>query len=222
MVRILIIGVLIISSLTAFNQQIARDTIAVDKQHPLSEWFTESKYALFLHWGLYSQYSNQWKGKTLYGIGEWIMYLAQADIKEFEAAAHSFNPVRFNATEWVQIAKNAGMKYIVITAKHHEGFAMFNSFHPYNITNATPFKRDPMKELADACAKEGIGLGFYYSQFQDWYEINDWSKDLPKQSFAAYFRNKCIPQVKELLTKYGPISLIWFDTPGEMTKEQSL
>lgn len=222
MVRILTIGLLILSSLSAFTQQTARDTIVVDKKHPLSDWFTESKYALFLHWGLYSQYSNQWKGKTLYGIGEWIMYLAQADIKEYEAAAQLFNPVGFNATEWVQIAKNAGMKYIVFTAKHHEGFAMFNSFHPFNITSATPFKRDPLKELAAACEKEGIGLGFYYSQFQDWHEINNWSKDLPKQSFAAYFKNKCIPQVKELLTNYGPISLIWFDTPGEMTKEQSL
>ncbi|MBL7769355.1 MAG: alpha-L-fucosidase [Flavipsychrobacter sp.] len=90
MVRILTIGLLVLASFSSFSQQTARDTIALDKKHPLTDWFTESKYALFLHWGLYSQYSNQWKGKTLYGIGEWIMYLAQADIREYEAAAKLF------------------------------------------------------------------------------------------------------------------------------------
>ena len=198
----------------------------VNKQdaHPddNAAWFANAKYAMFIHWSLFSQNDNRWQGKTYYGIGEWLMYLAKARIADYEKTANDFNPVKFNAREWVQLAKDAGMKYIVITAKHHEGFAMFKSLNPYNIVDATPFKRDPMKELAQACKEGGIKLGFYYSQFQDWHEINGWSTDLKKIPFEEYFKNKCEPQVKELLTNYGPLTLIWFDTPGEMTKEQSL
>jgi alpha-L-fucosidase len=187
-----------------------------------AEWFQNAKYAMFIHWGLFSQAANMWREKTYYGIGEWLMYLAKARVDEYEKLANEFNPVKFDAKEWVQLAKDAGMKYIVITAKHHEGFAMFKSANPYNIVDATPFQRDPMKELAVACKEAGIKLGFYYSQFQDWHEINGWSRDLKPISFEQYFRTKCEPQVKELLTNYGPLTLIWFDTPGEMTKEQSL
>lgn len=185
-------------------------------------WFANAKYAMFIHWGLFSQNANIWQGKTYYGIGEWIMYLAKTRIDDYERIANDFNPVKFNAKEWVQLAKDAGMKYIVVTAKHHDGFAMFKSSHPYNVVDATPFKRDPMKELAEACHEAGIKLGFYYSQFQDWHEINDWSADLKKISFDEYFKNKCVPQVKELLTNYGEPLLIWFDTPIDMTREQSL
>jgi alpha-L-fucosidase len=195
--------------------------IPEDKQEMMN-WFRDSKYAMFIHWGLFSQAANLWKGETNYGISEWLMNRKQIPVAEYETLAKDFNPAKFNAKEWVQLAKDAGMKYIVITAKHHDGFAMYKSSNPYNIVDATAFKRDPMKELAEACKEGGLKLGFYYSQFQDWHEINSWDPTLKGRSFDDYFRNKCLVQVKELLSNYGPVSLIWFDTPGSMTKEQSL
>jgi len=133
--------------------------------------FDEGNYALFIHWGLYSQIANKVNGKTYYGIGEWIMNprMANIPIKDYKLEAAKFNPESFNAKEIVQLAKDAGMKYIVITAKHHDGFAMYHSkVDPFNIVDATPWKKDPMKELATICKEEGLGLGFYYSHNQDW------------------------------------------------------
>lgn len=191
-------------------------------------WYTESKYAMFVHWGLYSDAAARWKGKTYYGISEWIMFQARIPVKEYETLAARFNPVEFDAREWVKIAKDAGMKYIVITAKHHDGFAMFHSkASSFNIVDATPFDRDPLRELADACKEEGLRLGFYYSQYQDWHEPdargNDW--DFPdgekNGDFQKYLRDKAFPQVEELLTNYGDIGLVWFDTPGDMSREDS-
>ncbi len=132
----------------------------------------------------------------------------------------------FDADRWVAIAKNAGMKYITITAKHHDGFAMFGSkVTRYNIVDATPFHRDPMKELAAATQRAGLKLCFYYSQTQDWHESdgvgNDWDFPSGPRDFQKYFDEKVIPQVRELLTNYGPIGLIWFDTPRNITREQS-
>lgn len=187
-----------------------------------ASWFANAKYAMFIHWGLFSQASNLWKGKTYYGIGEWIMKLSKSSIADYENLAKDFNPVKFNAREWVQLAKDAGMKYIIITAKHHEGFAMFKSSNQYNIVDATPFNRDPLKELADACREAGLKLGFYYSQFQDWHEINTWSEDIKATTFDEYFQNKSKKQVQELCTNYGPLLLMWFDTPGSMSKDQSM
>jgi alpha-L-fucosidase len=152
---------------------------------------------------------------------------AKIPVAEYEKLAAKFDPVRFDADQWVASAKNAGMKYIVITAKHHDGFAMFNSkASKYNIVDATPFHRDPMKELAAACQRQGMRLCFYYSQTQDWHEAdgvgNTWDfPDESRKDFNRYFQAKVIPQVRELLTQYGPIGLIWFDTPRNMTREQS-
>lgn len=186
-----------------------------------AEFFTNSKYAMFIHWGLYAKLGNKWQGRTYPGTSEWIMPRCRIKVGDYEKLAETFNPVNFNADEWVALAKAAGMKYIVITAKHHEGFAMFKSQHPFNIVDATPFKRDPLKELAVACNKAGLGFGVYYSQFLDWHEINQWD---PKANmpFEEYFRTKSLPQIRELLTNYGPLTMIWFDTPGDMTKEQSM
>ena len=186
-----------------------------------TQWFKASKYALFIHWSLFSIHANRWGDQTLYGIGEWLMKQMEVPVKDYAATAKDFNPTKFDAKEWVRFAKEAGFRYIVITAKHHEGFAMFKSAHPFNIVDATPFKRDPMRELADACHEEGLQLGFYYSQFQDWHEINDWDKNLPPVSFEAMFRDKILPQVDELCTNYGPLAMIWFDTPGDINQEQS-
>ena len=128
------------------------------------EWFRDAKYGLFIHWGLYAIPAGEWNGTRSLGIGEWIMNRLTIPVKDYEKLALRFNPVKFNADEWVRVAKDAGMKYIVITSKHHDGFAMFKSnASAYNIVDATPFKRDVLKELADAAARQGIRLGFYYS-----------------------------------------------------------
>ncbi|HKC66072.1 MAG TPA: alpha-L-fucosidase [Pyrinomonadaceae bacterium] len=191
------------------------------------KWWREARFGMMIHWGLYSVPAGQWKGKPVSGLGEWVMNHARIPVAEYEKLAKQFNPVKFNADEWVRLAHDAGMKYIVITAKHHDGFAMFHSkVSKFNIVDATPFKRDPLKELAAACQKYGIKLCFYYSQTQDWHEPdavgNDWDfKDESKKNFTRYFEEKVKPQVTELLTNYGPIGLIWFDTPRNITREQS-
>jgi alpha-L-fucosidase len=194
------------------------------------QWFREGKFGLFIHWGLYAVPAGTWKGQQIQGIGEWIMNRAKIPVKEYEQLAGQFNPVKFNAEEWVQMAEDAGMKYIVITSKHHDGFAMYGSkASKYNIVDATPFKRDPLKELAAACARHNIRFGFYYSQAQDWHEPGgagntwDFGPDPNKDKSGAYdqyLRNKAEPQVKELLTGYGPVCLIWFDTPRMMNAER--
>lgn len=193
-------------------------------------WFHDAKYGLFIHWGLYAIPAGEWKGKRIPGIGEWIMNRARIPVGEYSQLAKGFNPVRFDAEAWVQLAKDAGMKYIVITSKHHDGFALFDSkVSTFDVVDATPFGRDILKELADACAKHGMRLGFYYSQSQDWHEPggagNEWdfSPDAEKEKSGAYdryLREKAEPQVRELLTRYGPVSLVWFDTPRMMTKER--
>lgn len=190
-------------------------------------WWREARFGMFIHWGLYAVPAGEWKGQPIPGIGEWIMNRAKIPVSEYELLTRQFNPVKFNADEWVKVAKDAGMKYLVITSKHHDGFAMYDSeASPFNIVDATPFKRDVLKELAAACQKAGIRLGFYYSQTQDWHEPNavgnDWDfPDESKKSFARYLEEKVKPQVRELLTNYGPIGLIWFDTPRNITREQS-
>ena len=191
------------------------------------KWWRQAKFGMFIHWGLYALPAGVWKGKKIEGIGEWIMNRARIPVGEYEKLADRFNPVKFNAEEWVKIAKDAGMKYLVLTAKHHDGFALFKSeASPYNIVDATPFERDPIAELAKACKKAGIKLCFYYSQKQDWHHPdasgNSWDfTDKSKQNFNRYMREKGLPQVRELLTKYGPIGLIWYDTPQDISRAQS-
>jgi alpha-L-fucosidase len=194
-------------------------------------WFRQAKYGLFIHWGLYAIPAGVWKGKAVRPSSEWIMAHVPIPVKEYEALAKQFDPEQFNADDWVQMAQDAGMKYIVITAKHGDGFAMFHSLvTPYNIVDATPFKRDPCLELAEACARHGMKLGFYYSQSVDWHEPggegNAW--DYPRDSvkdksgaFDDYLKTKVLPQLKELLTHYGPICEIFFDTPALMTPERA-
>ena len=185
------------------------------------------RFGMFIHWGIYAVPAGRWKGREIDGIGEWIMHRARIPVSEYEKLAPRFNPVRFDAEAWVQLAVTAGMKYLVITAKHHDGFALFDSpCSEYDIINATPFGRDPMAELADACKKASIRLCFYYSQDQDWHHPdgfgNDWDFDAKEQRFSRYLEEKCKPQVRELLTQYGPIGLIWFDTPYSIGRTDSL
>ena len=193
----------------------------------LAPW-NEARFGMFIHWGIYSVAAGEWKGQDIDGIGEWIQFRAEIPIEEYEKLAPEFNPVKFNAKEWVGLAKEAGMKYLTITSKHHDGFAMYDSaVSEYDIIDATPFGRDPMKELADACHEAGISLCFYYSQDQDWHRPDasgnswDFSQPMNERDFDHYLTNKVKPQLKEILTNYGPIGLIWFDTPVLITPEQS-
>jgi alpha-L-fucosidase len=201
---------------------------APKSQDEKMKWFREAKFGLFIHWGLYCIPAGEWKGQPIAGIGEWIMNRAKIPVSEYEQLAKQFNPVKFNADEWAQMAKDAGMKYVVITSKHHDGFAMYQSkVDKYNVFDATPFHRDVVKELSAACARHGLRFGVYYSQWQDWHEKNgsgntwDFGQEQGRD-YDQYLRAKAEPQIKELLTSYGPICLIWFDTPRTMSKEQGL
>src|SRR5436190_1380440 len=226
--RLLVPAILICLAIAVFAQppQPAPGSKVDPAKEARLAWFRDAKYGLFIHWGLYSVPAGEWKGARSLGLGEWIMFRMPIPVKEYEPLAAQFNPVKFNADEWVKLAKDAGMRYIVITSKHHDGFAMFQSkVSRYNIVDATPFKRDVLKELADACARRGMRLGFYYSQAQDWHEPNgagntwDFGPD-EKKDFDQYLRAKAEPQVRELLTGYGPVALVWFDTPRMMTAER--
>ena len=191
------------------------------------DWWRDARFGMFIHWGLYAVPAGEWKGWKTPEIGEWIMHHASIPVKDYEKLAERFNPVRYNAREWAALAKDAGMKYVVITAKHHDGFALYHSkCSRYNIVDATPYGRDPIADLAEACRDEELKLGFYYSQVQDWHEKdavgNDW--DWPNEEnkdFSRYLEDKCKPQVEELLTQYGDIGLIWFDTPMSVSPEHS-
>ena len=223
-------GLLALANLTLVMQaapQLPPPEPAPASQDAKMEWFREAKFGLFIHWGLYCIPAGEWKGQPVKGLGEWIMNRAKIPVGEYEQLAKQFNPVKFNAEEWVQMAQDAGMKYIVITSKHHDGFAMFHSqVSKYNVYDATPWHRDPMKELAEAAARHHIRFGFYYSQAQDWHERNgagntwDFGPD-DKKDYDQYLRGKAEPQVREILSGYGPICLVWFDTPRMMTDERS-
>lgn len=199
------------------------------------ESFRNDKFGLFIHWGLYSQTAGEWKGKPSRG-GEHFMLYERIPLNEYAKIADDFNPVNFDAKEWVREAKRAGMKYIVYTTKHHDGFAMYDSkCSDYNIVKKTPYGKDPLKELATACKKEGIKLGLYYSLGRDWEDpdvptnwpekagrSNTWDyPDEDAKVLSRYIERKVKPQLKELLTGYGDIAMMWFDTPELVTKEQS-
>ncbi len=185
-------------------------------------WWEEAKFGMFIHWGLYAVPAGEYKGEKVEGIGEWIMNTLLIPINEYEQFATQFNPTQFDADEWVSIAKAAGMKYIVITSKHHDGFCLWDTKQTdYNIMDATPFKRDILKELAEACEKEDIKLCFYYS-IMDWHhpdaqaifepEYNQGRKsEKVNPDFDRYLEKFMKPQLKELLTNYGDIGVLWFD-----------
>ena len=212
-----------------------QDTETAEQKNERMRWFREARFGMFIHWGLYAIPAGRWNGKEIPGIGEWIMNHASIPVAQYKALASQFNPTQFSAATIVGLAKAAGMKYIVITSKHHDGFAMFASqANPFNIVQATPFKRDPLKELAAECRRQGIKLGFYYSQDQDWtapggaaYKTDDHQPPTfhwdPAQngSFAEYLETKAIPQISELLNNYGEYpAILWFDTPTkDMTPE---
>lgn len=207
-------------------------------------WWRDARFGMFVHWGVYSNLSGTWNGKAYGGYGEHIQRMAQIPISVYlDKVAGNFNPTDFNADDWIRLAKQAGMRYFIITAKHHDGFAMFDSkVSDHNIVKATPFDRDPMKDLAAACKKYGIKFGFYYSHAFDWGEENapgnDWDFDNPggdkllsgsnwwlkDTSFLVkvrkYVDEKSIPQIQELIKNYDP-DIMWFDTPHKLPMEEN-
>jgi alpha-L-fucosidase len=195
------------------------------------QWWREARFGMFIHWGLYAQDGCFYKGTN--GGSEHMMLHLKIPLADYAKIADDFNPVNFNADEWASIAKNAGMKYMVITSKHHDGFAMFDSASSdYNIVKLTPWHRDPVKELAEACRKQGLKFGVYYSLGRDWadpdvptrdgYRSNTWDyPDETKKIFAKYFERKVKPQITELLTHYGPLAVLWFDTPEKISAAES-
>ncbi len=204
-------------------------------------WFKQAQYGMMSHWGLYSLLAGEWRGRRVNDYAEWIQSFMPIPNAEYEQLAKCFNPVYFNADEWISLAKDAGMEYFVFTSKHHDGFAMFRSkADPFNVVDATPFKRDIVEELANACAKHGLKFGLYYSQELDWHHPhgggytnltpcsgvswdNNWDwPDRSKKNFSICFEEKIKPQVEEILTNYGELCLIWFDVPHTITPEQSL
>lgn len=190
-------------------------------------WFREAKFGLFIHWGLYAAPAGRWKDVEYPFIGEWIMKWAKVPAAEYAKLATTFNPRKWDPEAVAELARQAGMKYVVVTAKHHDGFAMFDSkASKYDIVDATPYRRDPLKPLARAAAKRGLKFGFYYSQAQDWHEANaagnSWDFPAPheQRNPTEYLARKAMPQVDELLTGYGPLGLIWFDTPTLLNEQQ--
>ncbi len=194
-------------------------------------WWTEARFGMFIHWGLYAQDGCHWQGQD--GKTEHMMRHLQIPLKEYAKIAQEWKPKAFDARQWVRLAKEAGMKYMVITAKHHDGFAMYGSkASGYNVVERTPWKRDPIKELAEASRRAGLKFGVYYSLGRDWedpdvptrdgWRSNTWDfPDESKKDFSRYFERKVKPQVRELLTKYAPIAVMWFDTPEKISKAQS-
>ncbi len=191
------------------------------------EWWKEARFGMFIHWGLYSIPAGEWNNKQT-KIGEtteWIQCYMKIPVADYKSLVAKFNPTRFNADEFVLLAKEAGMKYIVQTSKHHEGFAMFKSSDPFNVVDATPYKKDIVQAMADACKKHGMHFGLYYSQAQDWNHpggaacSGHWD---PAQdgSFDKYLDEVAVPQIKEILSAYQP-DILWWDTPCEMTKERA-
>lgn len=204
-------------------------------------WFRQAQYGMMVHWGLYSLLGGEYHGKRVRNYAEWIQSAMAIPNSEYARLAECFHPIYFDAEAWVRLAKDAGMQYFVFTAKHHDGFAMFRSrTDRFNVVDATPFGRDVMEELANACARRGLKFGIYYSQELDWAHPhgggytrqepcagtswdNNWDfPDRKKKDFSICFEEKIKPQVEEILTNYGQLCLIWFDVPHTITRQQSM
>lgn len=199
-------------------------------------WWQDAKFGLFIHWGAYSKAGGEWNGETNHA--EWLQFSAKIPLAEYTEFAKQFSPDKFDADQWVQIAADAGMKYLVVTTKHHDGIAMYKSASsPHNIVDLAGLKIDPIKELAEACHKRNIKFCVYYSLGRDWQDPDcptgtrktkiGWRSNLidypneDEKDFSKYFERKVKPQVRELLTNFGPIGVMWFDTPERITAEQS-
>ncbi|MEC0371661.1 alpha-L-fucosidase [Paenibacillus chibensis] len=218
------------------------ETLHDDAHERRIAWWREARLGLFIHWGPYSLPAGVWNGEEVEAsYSEHLMLRARIPVQGYEEMAEQFNPTAFDAGQWVRTAKQAGLKYIIFTAKHHDGFAMYDSkVSDYSIVRHTPFGRDPLRELEDACREEGLVLGIYYSHAMDWHDpdsqgntwdypgnigayddVDSWIHDEDKRTrFDHYLHRKSLPQVRELLTEYGKVGLMWFDCGGKLTREQ--
>ena len=200
---------------------------STDDRNQRMAWWREARFGLFIHWGVYAVPAGTHKGEQIENIGEWIMHYGRIPVSEYQQYSREFNPVNYDPEAWVRLAKDAGMKYIVITTKHHDGFALFDTaVSDWNVVDSTPHAKDLLKPLAEAARKHGIKLGFYYSQAQDWVHPGGatwegrWD---PAQNgnMDNYIRDIAVPQVRELLSNYGEISILWWDTPIDMTADRA-
>ena len=192
------------------------------------EWWREAKLGLFIHWGVYAVTEGKYRNRNTYG--EWIMLSAQIPVAEYKGFAQRFNPVKYDPVAWAKLAKEAGMGYVVITAKHHDGFALYPSAaSSWNVADATPYKKDLLDPLVNAVRSEGLRVGFYYSHAQDWvnagglkqgFKEGDGWDDTHKGSYDEYLTKVAQPQVRELLTRY-PIDILWWDTPMGISPERA-
>lgn len=241
------IGFLLLS-----HSLLAQKKVKILPQDEKMEWWREARLGMFIHFGVYAQFDGVYRGhEQVVKNGEWLMNRMKVPVQEYRDMAKNFNPSKYDAEAWVKMAKDAGMKYIVITAKHHDGFALFDTkASDWSITKASPYGKDILKPLAEACKKHGIKFGVYYSQAQDWtnpggvtnrrpmrqgwanpdstkvdaYTLahnGSWDPAQQTKTTADYFNGVSLPQVKELLSNYGEISVLWWDTPGGLTFEQT-
>lgn len=191
------------------------------------DWWRKARLGMFIHWGVYAVPAGVYQGKDVDGLGEWIMHDVNIPRSVYAQYARQFNPAKYDADAWVRMAREAGMKYIVVTTKHHDGFALFDSkASDWNAVKATPYGKDLLKPLVDACRKQGMKLGFYYSQANDWYNPGGaaarghWDKT-QEGSMDEYIDKVAIPQMKELLTLYGDVVELWWDVPTDMNKARA-
>lgn len=242
----------ILALLTVFSSFSFAAETGISQEEKM-QWWQDAKFGMFVHWGPYCLYGGVYNGHNQRrGGAEWIMNRCKIPVREYRAKASTFNPICFNADSLVLTAKNAGMKYLVFTTKHHDGFAMFQSdASNFNIVDYTPFGRDIVDEVVNACRRHGLKIGFYYSQSQDWcnpggntarkemkegwanrdsVEIDEytrlhhgaWDELQTTKSFNDYFYGVSLPQIRELLGRYGDeLGVIFFDTPQTITKEQA-
>lgn len=212
--------IVLLSSLTLATHSAFPQSETKDQRDTRMEWWREARFGMFIHWGLYAIPAGEWSGKT--GYGEWIRTSAEIPLEVYDTFPKHFNPVRFNADEWVRMAKNAGMKYIVITSKHHDGFCMFDTRQTdFDIMN-TPYGKDVMKDLSAACKTYGLKFCFYYS-IMDWHHPDylprrtwETTRTTEGADYSRYFAYMKA-ELKELLTNYGEIGVLWFDGEWENT-----
>lgn len=193
-------------------------------------WWREAKFGMFIHWGVYAVPAGHYDGKPIGGIGEWIMRHGKIPVARYRAYAKDFNPVKYDPAAWAALAKEAGMRYVVITSKHHDGFALFPSeASDWDIADSTPWKKDLIGPLAKAARAQGLKFGLYYSQAQDWvhpggaksgYKDGEGWDDAHKGNFDSYMEQIAVPQTREILTRYQP-DVLWWDTPHLMTPEHA-
>jgi alpha-L-fucosidase len=234
-------------ALTLISLALSSVIFAQDANVDRMTWWREARFGMFIHWGVYAVPAGIHNGQKIDRIGEWIMNRGKIPVAEYKLYAKQFNPTQYDPDAWVRLAKEAGMKYIVITSKHHDGFALFDSkATDWDIVDATPYGKDLLKPLAEACRKHGIRLGFYYSHAQDWVHPGGaamrrvaregfanpdsaridaytaahgghWDPAQESKTMEQYIDEIAVPQVREILTNYGEVAVLWWDTPADMT-----